>query len=100
MVQICGVESDTIFYHTVEIYSDSPILDVREGQSVAHAVTLHPDSYSMGRLKNLKKNYIGEPILLYTKRDRINLDNFVDFEYIEHPQWTRLARLHRMTSSR
>lgn len=97
VIQLQSVESDTIFFKTVEIYSPSPYVEVSpDDPSIVRLITIPLNNYNSGYLKGAKKKDIGNVMLLYTKPEWINKDNFVKFDYIDYLEWTDLSKMYRL----
>lgn len=96
IVQINSVQSDTIRFTTIEIYTPYGTLDK---ESYSEDTTLEYDDnyyrfcnrqFTIGNLKGSSDKHIGEVLLL--KPSKIDNNGFIHFEYFERPDLIDLSK--------
>ncbi len=103
IVQIHTLKSDTISYDVIEIYSSHPkllITDINGENSEIDIEEFPLSSFKKGYIKGMKKKQIGGVMVLFTKENWIENDNFVKFDFVNKKYNIVFSRMYRLGSRR
>ena len=99
VIQLHSINSDTIYFETIEIYSQYPKLIETidsSGISIISIKKLQLNKFNVGILKNVKRKSIGNILLLYTMNDLKLKNEIIQFYNADHLKNIHLSEMYKL----
>ena len=103
VIQIEAIKKDTIYYKTINIYSTTPNLDLKDFESLSNKSKKNNlfvnRNFKVGLFEKARFNLIGEIIILNTTIENIDESGFVQFKKPIHLKKIRLSDFYEVKKS-